>query len=240
MIGELDRLFVPAGARVDLRMTPEKPSALSVRIFDQPLRIVLSLRNESLVDLVEAKIESEMPGQSDDSAVTLELQPAEGGSLVEMSGTPAGPTILLTSPAGNGFPEILPAALHVSDVEFLNQGSTGERLSTVSGEGSIGFPDAAGAQRISVTRGEYVILGGLENFFVRTLTLQADPGAIRLKAGGVAGSLRSGPAGGVRERALTWFDWIWHQPRSAQLFGLLVWLLPTMLAGYKLMQELRR
>jgi len=201
---------------------------------------VLSLRNESLVDLVEAKIQSEMPGQSDDSAMTLRLQAAESGSLVEMSGTPAGPTVLLTSPAGNGYPEILPAALHVSAVEFLTQGSTGERPSTVSGEGSIGFPDAAGAQKISVKRGEYVLLGELENFFIRKLALQADPGEIRLKAGGVAGSLRSGPAGGVRERTLTWFDWIWQQPRSVELFGLFVWLLPTMLAGYKLMKEPRQ
>jgi hypothetical protein len=239
-IGELDRLFVPAAARVALQMTPEKPSALSARILDTPLRVVLSLRNESIVDLVEATIESAMPRQSEVFDVALRLQSAEGGSLVEMSGTHAGPRLLMSPPAGDAYPTLLPAALRVSAVEFLTQGLTGERLSTVSGAGSIGFGDAPGAAKIDVKQGEYVILDELENFFIRKLALQAEPGAIRVQAGGVAGSLRSGPAGGVRERTLTWLDWVWHLPHSVQLLGLLAWLLPTMLAVYKLVKELRR
>ena len=85
-----------------------------------------------------------------------------------------------------------------------------------------------------------MVLRDPRNFFIRKLELQPDRKAIRVEAGGVAGSLKSGPAGGVQERTLTWFDSIWHQPRSIQLFGLAVWLFPTTLAGYKLLKELRR
>ena len=63
---------------------------------------------------------------------------------------------------------------------------------------------------------------------------------MRLVAGGVAGSLKSGPPGAIHERAVTWFDSVWHQPQSVQLFALVVWLFPTTLAGYKLLKELRQ
>src|SRR5262249_34376117 len=59
-LGGVDRLFVPPGARVDLAVTPEKPPRLSVRIWDQPSRVLFSLRGEWLLDLVQAKVESGM------------------------------------------------------------------------------------------------------------------------------------------------------------------------------------
>lgn len=234
VIGEFDQLFVPDGARVDLAVTPEKPSALSVRIVDRASRFVLSLRGESLVDLVHAKIESGT-GQLDAAAVTLKLDAAESGSLVEMEGTSAGPTVLLTPPSASTGPAMLPGPLRVSALQFL-----ADRISTVSGAGSIGFAEAEDARKITVNSGDFVVLSDLRSFYVRGLTLQPEAQAIRFVAGGFAGSLQTGPAGGRRERALTWFDSVWRQPWSLQLFALAVWLFPTTLAGYKLLKELRK
>ena len=238
-IGELDRLFVTPGARVDLAVTPEKPPRLSVRIWDQPSRVLFSLRGEWLLDLVEAKIESEMPKASA-AAITLKLSAAEDGSLSELISTAAGPNVIFTVPSGSTSSALLPASLSVSALKLTAQGSVNEVLSTVSGEGKVVYAEVEDQKGIEVNPGDYIVLGGLRNFYIRSVVFQSETGEIHLLAGGIAGSLKSGPAGGIRERTLTWFDSIWHQPRSVQLFALAAWLFPTTLAGYKVLKELRQ
>jgi TIR domain len=237
-LGEVDRLFVPPGARVDLAVTPEKPPRLSVRIWDQPSRVLFSLRGEWLLDLVQAKVESAM-SKASDAAVTLKLSAAEDGSLSEFTSTAAGPKVILTVPSQSAPPALLPAALGVSALKLTGQGPANEVLSTVSGDGRIGYDEAQDRKDIALKSGDYIVPTDLRNFYIRSIGFQSETGAIRLVAGGVAGSLKSGPAGAIHERAVTWFDSVWHQPRSLQLFALAIWLFPTTLAGYKLFKELR-
>lgn len=237
--GELDRLFLAPGARVDVAVTMDTPPALSVRVHDQPSRIVLSLRGDSDVELVDAKISPAQSMPIDAATMTLQVGSAESGSLIELVGTASGPTLLLTPSGGTRPPVALVSDLRVSGIEFAAQGPTGAAVTTVSGEGTIGFPGTPDKAKIAVTDGHYVVLGDPRNFFLRKLVFQPDQRALRLEAGGVAGSLRSGPVGRVEERALTWFDSIWHQPWVVQLFALAAWLLPTTLAGYRLFKELR-
>jgi TIR domain-containing protein len=237
-LGEVDRLFVPPAARVDLAVIPEKPPRLSVRIWDQPSRILFSLRGEWLLDLVQAKVESAM-SKARDAAVTLKLSAAADGSVSEFTSTVAGPRVILTVPSHSTPPALLPAALRVSALKLTEQGSANEVLSTVSGDGKVGYADAEDRKDIAVKPGDYIVPGDLRNFYIRSIGFQSESGEIRLVAGGVAGSLKSGPPGAIHERAITWFDSVWHQPRSLQLFALAIWLFPTTLAGYKLFKELR-
>ena len=238
-VGELDRLFLPPGGRAELEVTQENPPAVSVRIPDQPARIVLSTRGELIVELVGATIEAASQKPLDASEATLQLE-AGDGSFAEMVATAAGPTVHLRPPVGVRSPVALVSNLPVSVLEFQTQNSTGASVTTVSGDGTIGFADAGDRGKINVKEGHYVVLREPTNFYIRKPELQPDRKAIRVEAGGMAGSLKSGPAGGVQERTLTWFDSIWHQPRSVQLFGLAVWLFPTTLAAYKLLKELRQ
>jgi hypothetical protein len=192
------------------------------------------------VELDDAKIDANSGTPLDASTLTLRLVPADSGSPVEMVGATAGPTVILT-PAGNaGLPISLASGLRLSALEFESQGPTGALVTTVSGDSTIGFREAPDKVHIDVKAGHYIVLRGLENFFIRTLTFRRDTGTLHLEAGGPAASLRSGPAGSVREHALTWFESVWHQTWSLQLFGLAVWLFPTTLAGYKLLKELRK
>jgi hypothetical protein len=236
--GEVDRMFVPPGARVDLAVTPEKPPRLSVRIWNQPSRVLFSLRGEWLLDLVQAKIESGM-SKASDAAVTLRLSAAEDGSLSEFNSTAAGPKVILTVPPQSSPPQLLPSPLPVTALKLTEQGPVGEVLSTVSGKGRIAYDEAEAEKSINVEAGDYIVLDDLRNFYIRSIGFQSENGAIRLVAGGVAGSLKSGPRGATYERSGTWFDFVWYQPRSVQLFALVVWLFPTTLAAYKLFKELR-
>jgi hypothetical protein len=236
--GELDRLFLSPGDRAVLEITQENRPALSVYIPHRPAQIVLSTRGEVIVEVVDAAVDAATGKRLEAAAVTMRLR-AGDGSFAEMVATAAGPTVLLRPPAGNGSPVAFGSNLAVSVLEFQAQGPTGAAVTTVSGDGTIGFADAGDGDQIKVKEGHYVVLRDLRNFFIRKLHFQPERKAMRLEAGGVAGSLKCGPAGGVQERTLTWFDSIWHQPRWVQLFGLAVWLFPTTLAGYKLMKELR-
>jgi len=238
-IGELDRLFLSPGDRAELEATQENPAALSVYIPHQPARIVLSTRGEIIVELVDAAIDAASRNLLEGAAMTLRLQ-AGDGSFAEMVATAVGPTAILRLPAGPASRVAFGSNLPVSMLEFQTQGPTGAAVTTVSGEGTISFTDAGEQGRIDVREGHYLVLRDLKNFFIRRLQFQPEHKAIHLEAGGVAGSLKSGAAGGVQERTLTWFDSIWHQPRWVQLFGLAVWLVPTTLAGHKLLKELRQ
>jgi hypothetical protein len=188
--------------------------------------------------LVQAKVESEM-SKASAAAVTLILSAATDGSLSEFTSTAAGPRVILTVPPQSTPPALLPAPLLVSALKMTEQGPVGEALSTVSGEGRIGYADAEDHKDIDVESGDYVTLDRLRNFYIRSIRFQSATGTMRLVAGGVAGSLKSGPRDAIHERAVTWFDFLWHQPRSVQLFALVVWLFPTTVAGYKLVKELR-
>ena len=239
-VGDLDRVFLPPGRRAELAVTQEHPPQLSVRVLDQSLRIVLSIRGESNVELVGARIDSGSNAPIEAATLTLRLEAADSGSLVELVGTAAGLTVLLAPAAGPRPSIALVSDLRVSEIQFQTQGPTGATVTTVSGDGTIGFPKAPDKAKIAVTAGHYVALRGLRDFFLRKVVFEPERSAVHLEAGGLAGSLRSGPVGGVEERALTWFDSIWHQPRSVQLFGLALWFFPTTLAAYKLLKELRQ
>jgi hypothetical protein len=233
-LGEVDRLFVPPGARVDLAVIPEKPPRLSIRIWDQPSRVLISMQGEWLLDLVDAKIESKASG----AMVTLKVS-AEDGSISEFTSAAPGPQLILTVPAQNKPPELLPAPLPVSALKLTEQGPVGEVQSTISGEGRITYDEAQDQKVIDIKPRDYIALDDFRNFDIRRVGFQSENGAIHLVAGGTVGSLKAGPARAIHERAVTWFDYLWHQPQSVQLFALVVWLFPTTLAGYKLFKELR-
>lgn len=234
--GELDRVFLPPGGRAELAITPETPAALSLRVF-APSRILLSLRGAWLVDLLDAAVG---PTPAEAAASTLAIEAGEDGSFVETWGTARGFSLVLTTPADGG-PDPAPISnLRVAAIDLLGQGPTGEAVSTVSGDGTIGFPAAPQRGKVEVKTGHFVVLDRPTNFWIRSLELQPERHSIRLVAGGAAASLQSGPAGGFQEHAQTWFDSIWKQPRSVQLFALAAWFLPTTLAGYKLVKELRK
>ena len=237
--GELDRLFLPPGGRAELAITPETPPALSMRVFDRASRVVLSMRGSWNVVLLGARIDSGTAMPIEAASSTLKLEAGEDRSFVEMWGTAAGLTLALTALADGGPSSALVSNLRVSAIGFQTQGTTGEALTTVSGDGTIALPGAPERETIEVKEGHFVVLGGPRSFWIRRLELQPERHAIRLEAGGVAESLKSGPAGGFQEHALTWFDSVWHQPRSVQLFALAVWLFPTTLAGHRFLKGLR-
>lgn len=239
-IGELNPLFLSPGKGAELAVTPEKPPRLWVRVLDQPTRIVLSLLGASKLELVDAMIKSGGAAPIEAAVLMLQLEPAASGSMVEIVGASTGLTLVLAPAADLRSSATLVSDLQVSEIHFQTQGPTGAAITTLSGDGTIGFLEAPDKAKITLESEHYLALRDLRNFYLRKLDFEPEKGAMHVKAGGLAGSLRSGPVGGVQERALTWFDSIWQQPRSLQLFGLAVWLFPTTLAAYRLFEELKR
>ena len=238
--GELDRLFLSPGGRAELAITPETPPALSLRVLDQASRILLSLRGAWDMNLLGVKVETGASASRAAAGSALRLEAPEDGSFVELWSVPAGYTLVLPTTADDAPTAPLVSNLRVSQLELQTLGPSGEAVSTIAGDGTIGFPDAPKAAEVAVKPGDFVVLGGAESFWIRKLELQPERHSLSLEAGGVAESLASGPAGGIQEHARTWFDSIWNQPRSVQLFALAVWLFPTTLAARRLLKELRQ
>jgi hypothetical protein len=237
-LGELDRLFVGPGARVELGVPQENPSRLSINVADenQDLRFGVSLHRDSMVQLVDAKIESIAIDTGGANPLMLS---SVGDCSFVMDGIPTGATVRLTPAAKVGVPDLLRRPLRVSAIK-VKTGQDGVAESTLAGPGSISIENGAEAKKITLTKGDFVELADFGKFYIRGLEFQPETRTIRLLAGGTLGSLRAGPAGLARERALTWFESIKDQPGWAELFGLAVWFLSTTLAGYKLFKELQQ
>jgi hypothetical protein len=237
-LGELDRLFVGPGSRVELGVPQENPSRLSLNVADknQDLRFGVSLHRDSTVQLVDAKIEST---KIDTGGANPLMLSSVGDCSFVLDGIPTGATLRITPAAKDGVSNLLRRPLPVSALK-VTTGQDGVAESTVAGPGSISIEHGADAKKITLAKGDFVELGDFRKFYVRGLEFQPETRTIRLLAGGTLGSLRAGPAGLARERALTWFESIKDQPGWAEVFGLAVWFLSTTLAGYKLFKELRQ
>ncbi len=164
--GELDRLFLSPGDRAELEITQENRPALSVHIPHQPARIVLSTRGEVIVEVVDATIDTANRNLLEGAAMTLRLD-AGDGSFSEMLATGEGPTVLLWPTSELRPPVSLVSNLPVSVLDFQTQGPTGAAVTTLSGDGTIGFAQAGGRGRIDVKQGHYLVLHDLKTFFIR-------------------------------------------------------------------------
>jgi hypothetical protein len=129
----------------------------------------------------------------------------------------------------------------VSAVDFTRQGATGERRSTLTGPGSLGYPDLPAKGTVDLAAGEFVSLDGLKSARIESLGISTDsrPVGLRLRLDVVASKARVGTPEQPRDVRLTWFDWLRHDQRWAVLFAIAVWFVTTTLAGYKLWQRLR-
>lgn len=121
------------------------------------------------------------------------------------------------------------SGLAVSQLVFSQLGRFGAQESTLTGDGSIRMEGAGSATPISLRPGDWLVLEDLRNFRVKGSWADDQ---FRLQLSGVAGLLRSTSASNrMEDRRLSLFESVTRNAKLAALFAVLVWLVPTLVAG---------
>jgi hypothetical protein len=176
---------------------------------------------------------------------TLSLRAAsESNTLVHVQGGARG-LVLQVEPAGPAATLLEASQIPVSAVALTRQGPTGERHSSLIGPGTLRYPSLPGKAPVKLMAGDHVSLDGLRKARIKSLGLDTGLGptkdhvGLKLTLDAVASTVRVGTPEQPRDARLTWFDWLWHDPVVGIMLAIIVWVLPTTVAGYRLWKELR-
>lgn len=140
----------------------------------------------------------------------------------------------------------------VTAVDFTRQASeadggkqtlvkAGERISALTGDGTITFPGYEHFLRtVSIEQGEAVGLEHLDGFTIQELSLMANGTGIHLKGEGMAKEIRtrSGQIP-IQSHRLTALDALWHNARLAVFVTIIAAVFTTSLGAYRLWKEFK-
>jgi hypothetical protein len=236
-VGTLDEVWVRPGAQVTLDTTDPSSLRATIRLTDQNTRVVLTLPDtfQLFSDYGHVSGMETSPAQGNSQAFRLHLQ---GSSpQAQVTGTASSLTLFLTLPEGRPAAVFSPHGVGVDAIEVTRQGPLGKLESSITGKSEITYPDDPKADGIPLNTADFIVLGELKRFRIEKIELDPATHSMQLTAGGMAGVLRTGKEGFGQDRRITNFYRLWHSPQLILLFGIVIWVFPTTVAGYKLYKE---
>jgi hypothetical protein len=170
-------------------------------------------------------------------SVTLRIQLSQNNHFLAYAAEPSGILFQTRFAKGEAVRLLDQSGLAIDRVEFVRAARlTPDPQTTLDGPGTVKFVGHQGVDPVSLQANDLLKLSDLREFRLLDAALTKDD-KLRVRLSGIAGSLSSGPPGSVLDRRLTLFDVMWHNPRVAALFTILVWLVTTLIAGRKLLKE---
>ena len=104
---------------------------------------------------------------------------------------------------------------------------------------AITYPDYPKIGNVSVKGSDFIGLDQFETFHITEIALVAKPKGMRFRLDGMANHVKTGSVQFAKDHRLTRFDTLWHNTRVTVLFAILVWVFPTTVGAYRLLQEVR-
>jgi hypothetical protein len=230
----LGEIFV-GSADITLR-SPEKGN-LSVELRGQKVDGDVPLPEEFRID-ADRCVREGAPLSHSGSPMTLRVLLRRSSQLLEYSSQRSGMRLALGYSPDRKESFLGKAGFAVDQVRFLDQGPTGQPESTLAGAGVIEYARYPVARPVQLSAGDFLSLGDLRGFYLREIAPADDTKSLRVHLGGVAGKIRSGPAGRVADRRLTYFNSLRQNPIIVTLFTILAWVVPTLIAVRKFYREL--
>jgi len=227
--------IVVGSADITLR-SPEKGS-LSVELRGQKMDGDVPLPEEFRIDADNCIRDGDLSAHSG-SPMTFKILLGQKSRLLDYSSQRSGVRLAIGYAANRKESFLGKAGFAVDQVRFLDQGTTGQPESTLSGTGVIEYTHYPAATAVPLSGGDFLSLDDLKGFYLREIAPADDMNSLRVRMGGVVGKIRSGPVGSVTDRRLTNFDRLRQNPTLVTLFTVLGWVVPTLIAARKLYKEL--
>jgi hypothetical protein len=181
-------------------------------------------------------IDSPMP-QAD--SVTYRATPSEDRPEIEVAGQPSALAFILTVPKEKATSLFSRGSIPVTTLDFTRQEENGSRVSALVGAGEISYPDFPGIQNVMVEPPAVIGLDQLKRFSIEEIALDPASHGMRFRLDGVAGDIRTGSATFREDRRLTALTMLWQKPSWLFFLAIVVWIIPTIVAAYRLYRDLR-
>ena len=236
----LDPIVVEPAAHVTLEARGEKTSGLTIKIagqegFKLPVHEPVKLTAQH----TQVRGITDLPFQ-DNEELTYSIRLPDRASWIEIAASPEGPVLSPTFPSSQPVTTIL-SGVPVTTMEFTEQGPSGDQVSALTGKGTITFPDYPHLDQVSISEHEAIGLERLDRFTIEQVTFAPGGHGMNLVGHGMAKQIRTktGQLLPIKHH-LTAFDALWHSPRLAVFFAIIVWVFPTTLGAYRLWKEFKR
>ncbi len=125
-------------------------------------------------------------------------------------------------------------------MDFTKQDSSGERVSALTGQGTIRFPDYPHLGSVPLNEGEAIGLEQLDKFTIERITLRPESGGMHVVGYGLVKQVRTKRGEIPIQHSLTALDVLWHNARLSVFITIIATVFTTSLGAYRLWKEFKR
>ncbi|MBX3329908.1 MAG: hypothetical protein KF722_05880, partial [Nitrospira sp.] len=237
----LDPIAVAQGMRITLatrEILGGKKEGLTFQVTGQDT-ITLSIHKpfKLIADQVELRDIASPFGKHDE--LTYRVTLPEQASWIAVTALPVGLILSPTFASGQATTSFL-SGVPVATMDFTKQHSSGERVSALTGQGTISFPDYPHLGSVPLEEGEAIGLEQLNKFTIERITLQPEGGGMNVVGYGLVKQVRTKRGEIPIQHSLTALDALWHNARLAVFFTIIAAVFTTSLGTYRLWKEFKR
>jgi hypothetical protein len=234
----LDPIGISPGVRVSIETRGGKDEGLAIAVAGQS-NMYLSLRGPFTLIAENARTTGIGGPVYDRSAeLTYSVRLRESAPSIEIAAQRDGLVILPVIRNGPKTTD-LASQVPVSALEFTRQGPFGERVSALTGKGSITFPQYPKLGSVAMSDSEVVGLEGLDKFSINKLTLSPGEHGMSLVGEGMAVQIRTRTGQIPIERHVTAFDALSQSSKLAALVAIIGWMVPTAIGLQRFFKDLK-
>jgi hypothetical protein len=236
----LDAMAVAPGAHVTLETRGGNNEGLTVKVAGQE-HVSLSFREplKLVADYSELHGLGDQPFQRYDE-LTYRVHLHERASGIDVAASLDGLILSPTFASGQSTISIF-SRIPVTTLDFTRQESSGERVSALTGEGTMTFPGYESLLgTVAIKKDEAIGLEQLDQFTITEISLTAKANGMHLKGNGMAKQIRTKNGQIPISRRVTKFDELWHNARLAVLFTIITAVFTASLGAYRLLKEFKR
>jgi hypothetical protein len=243
----LDPIPVLPGSHVTLETRGQKASGLTVKVtgqqnFNLPIREPVKLT----IQHAEVRGVAESPFQHQ-GELTYRIQLPQRASWIEVVTQPTGLVISPTfSSDQSGTP--LFRGITAASLDFTRQARAGERadlpvgdrVSALTADGQITFPDYPHLGTISLSKDEAIGLELLDRFTIKQIVLPADAAGMQLMGEGMVQQILTKTGQLPIQYKLSAFDALWHSAPLVTVFTIVAAVFSATVRAYRFWKEFKR
>ena len=174
--------------------------------------------------------------QQDEATYRITLP--EQGAWIAVAALPSGlilsPTFVSGQPTTSFF-----SGIPVATMDLTKQDSSGERVSALTGQGTISFEDYQHLGSVPLKEGEAIGLEQLDKFTIERVTLPPGGGGMNVVGYGLVKQVRTKRGDIPIQHSLTALDALWHNARLAVFVAIVSAVFTSSLGAYRLWKEFK-
>jgi len=170
--------------------------------------------------------------------LTYRVTLPEQASEVKIIAMPGGPILSPTFATGQSATSFA-SGIPVVSMDFTKQDSSGDRVSALTGQGTISFPDYPHLGTVPLKEGEAIGLERLDKFEIESVVLRPVGKGMKVVGYGLAKQVRTKRGDIPIQHSLTALDVLWHNARLAVFVAIVSAVFTTSLGAYRLWKEFK-